>query len=280
MRSVRLFMAFIVIVCFLTSCNSKNHQITGYAEGTYRYISSNYSGILKQVPVNRGDEVKTGQLLFTLDPQPESDQLNQAKAQLAQAQAQVEQSRATVILAKLTWQRQFALLRTKAASQDAADQARTQLDQAIAQQDQANQNLLAIQAALAQAEWVIKQKTVTAPVAALVYDVYFSPGELVPAGQAVVSLLAPQDIYAVSYVNGDELGLLHIGQEMILHCNNCKSTVKAKISFISPQAEYAPPILYSDRERSKLVFRIEITPNSLTDAIKLHPGQPLDIQFQ
>src|SRR6187399_1126853 len=101
MRLMRLFMAFIVIVCFLTSCNTRSHQITGYAEGNYRYISSSYSGILKQLPVNRGDQISSGQLLFVLDPQPESDQVDQAKAQLAQAQAQIAQSRATVILAKL-----------------------------------------------------------------------------------------------------------------------------------------------------------------------------------
>ena len=47
------------------------------------------------------------------------------------------------------------------------------------------------QAALAQAQWKLDQKTLVAPTAALVADTYFNPGEMSHPGQAVVSLLPP-----------------------------------------------------------------------------------------
>lgn len=271
---------FILSSILLTGCNTKTQYLTGYAEGTYRYISSNYSGVLKQLLVNRGDQVTQGQVLFILDPQPESDQLEKAKADLTQAQAEVAQSNARVALAQLRWKRQATLLEKRATAQDTLDAARNLLDEAIALQDKSNASLTAARSTLMQAEWSTKQKTVNAPANAWVYDTYFLPGEVVPAGQPVLALLAPQDIYAVFFVNGDQLGSLRFGQEVIVKCTNCKSAIKTKITFISNQAEYAPPILYSNKERSKLVFRVEATPVTLTDAVKLHPGQPLDITIK
>ena len=48
------------------------------------------------------------------------------------------------------------------------------------------------------------------------------------------------------------------------------------ITFISPQAEYTPPVIYSRETRTKLVFLIEARPTP-DDAVKLHPGQPLEV---
>jgi HlyD family secretion protein len=51
------------------------------------------------------------------------------------------------------------------------------------------------------------------------------------------------------------------------------------VSFISPQAEYTPPVIYSQQERAKLVFLVEARP-APEDAAKLHPGQPLEVRLQ
>jgi len=50
------------------------------------------------------------------------------------------------------------------------------------------------------------------------------------------------------------------------------------VSFISPQAEYTPPVIYSQESRSKLVFMIEAIFDEQTSA-KLHPGQPVDVRL-
>jgi HlyD family secretion protein len=51
-----------------------------------------------------------------------------------------------------------------------------------------------------------------------------------------------------------------------------------KVSFISPQAEYTPPVIYSQENRSKLVFMIEAVFDPDV-AAKLHPGQPVDVRI-
>lgn len=52
-----------------------------------------------------------------------------------------------------------------------------------------------------------------------------------------------------------------------------------RISFIAPQAEYTPPVIYSKDNRAKLVFLIEARP-APEDAARLHPGQPVEVKFQ
>ncbi|MBA3753426.1 MAG: secretion protein HlyD, partial [Nitrospira sp.] len=50
------------------------------------------------------------------------------------------------------------------------------------------------------------------------------------------------------------------------------------VSYISPKAEYTPPVIYSQESRAKLVFMVEavFAPDV---AAGLHPGQPVDVQF-
>jgi len=49
-------------------------------------------------------------------------------------------------------------------------------------------------AALAQAQWRLGQKAVPAPVAGTVQDRLYLPGEFVPAGNPVVTLLPPENL--------------------------------------------------------------------------------------
>ncbi len=50
----------------------------------------------------------------------------------------------------------------------------------------------------------------------------------------------------------------------------------ARISYLSPQPEYTPPILYNRDNRSKLVFMVEAVFEGNV-ARDLHPGQPADV---
>jgi HlyD family secretion protein len=75
------------------------------------------------------------------------------------------------------------------------------------------------------------------------------------------------------------VGALSTGQVVLVTCDCCKDRLTAKISYISPQAEYTPPVIYSKENRNKLVFLVEAFP-APEDAVKLHPGQPVDVQLQ
>ena len=73
------------------------------------------------------------------------------------------------------------------------------------------------------------------------------------------------------------LAKVHRGDEVALVCDNCPTDLKALISFISPQSEYTPPVIYSESSRSKLVYLIEarLPPDK---AILLNPGQPVAVR--
>jgi len=120
---------------------------------------------------------------------------------------------------------------------------------------------------------------VQSPVTGLVQDTYYVRGECVTAGAPLVSLLPPQNIKLRFFVEERRLGAVRIGQTVAITCDGCPAPVAATVSYISPQAEFTPPVIYSREQRAKLVFLVEARP-SPEDAIRLHPGQPVEVKFQ
>jgi HlyD family secretion protein len=64
---------------------------------------------------------------------------------------------------------------------------------------------------------------------------------------------------------------------MAIGCDSCASGLTATVSFIAPQPEYTPPVIYSESTREKLVYLIEAHPTP-DQAVQLKPGQPVDVR--
>ena len=135
-----------------------------------------------------------------------------------------------------------------------------------------------LQAALAKADWDLAQKSRTAPQDGLVFDTLYRPGEWVAAGRPVVSLLPPEDVKVRAFVSEARVGAIHPGETVRVTVDGLPAPLTGKVSFISPQAEYTPPVIYSQESRGKLVFMVEAVFDRDT-AIRLHPGQPVDLEF-
>ena len=208
---------------------------------------------------------------------------------------QLAQARASLNLSTVTLSRQEQLAKSNFVSKSAVDEARAAVDrdrarvgeleaqvktvQLAARQDEiraAEFNASAARAALAQADWRLAQKSVNAPQSALVNDTNYVVGEWVPAGSPVVSLLPPANIKLRFFVPETTLGSLKPGDGVNVRCDGCAAPLAAKITYVSPQAEFTPPVIYSRETRSKLVYLIEAR-TSPEDAVKLHPGQPVDV---
>jgi HlyD family secretion protein len=112
-----------------------------------------------------------------------------------------------------------------------------------------------------------------------VQDTFYSEGEWVPAGSPVVSLLPPGNIKIRFFVPEPVLGRVTVGQMVSAACDGCGKPIAAKISYISRQAEYTPPLIYSREQNPKLVFLVEAWPD-IKDAVRLHPGQPMEIKLK
>jgi len=219
--------------------------------------------------------------------------------EVAVTAAQAEQAAAARRLSELQWQQQQKLFKGGFISQAALDQARANYDRDLgryaeteaqgrvarmplgrdAELRAAAADLDAAKAALAQADWRLSQRNGVTPAGAegaLVQDTYFVEGEWVPAGRPVVSLLPPGNVKVRFFVPETQVGAVHPGDAVSIHCDGCGAPIAAKVSFISTQAEYTPPVIYSKDSRAKLVFMIEARP-SPQDGAKLRPGQPVDV---
>jgi len=287
----------------------------GYVEGDYIYVSAPLGGTLAALPVAAGASVPQGGPLFTLEA--EAERLARAEAQarrsaaeaqaantdsgrradeIAVTEAQLARARAQAALAMNELVRVQALVVQNFVSPAQLDDARAAEAQARAQvteleaalrvarlpartQERAAAHASASAAgeALKQADWRLAQKAQRAPAAAQVADTYFRLGEWVPAGQPVVSLLPPGAVKARFYVAESEAGALAPGQAVTIHCDGCGAPIAARISRIATQAEYTPPIIYSNAQRAKLVFMVEARANAPADAARLRPGQPIDV---
>jgi HlyD family secretion protein len=164
---------------------------------------------------------------------------------------------------------------TKLIAETAAQLTTAQLGGRIDSIAAAEADVAAAQAAVDHAGWSVGQKTQTAPRAALVYDTLYREGEFVTAGQPIVSLLPPENIKVRFFVPESEFANLKAGEAVNVTISG-QSNLTAHITYLSPQPEYTPPILYNRENRTKLVFMIEAVfdPAAARD---LHPGQPVDV---
>lgn len=305
--------------CLLTACSKPaSNTWQGYIEGEFVLLASPYAGQLQKLNVRRGDPVEQGKPVFALEQEAEraarvetEERLKNAEARLenlkiarrppevAAIRAQLEQARSARDLAKTQLAQQERLFKGGFTSQIVFDQAKTAYQQAVArvaemeaqlsnarlplgrdnERAAAEFDVKAARAALAQAAWRLDQKSVAAPVSAYVQDTFFVEGEWVPAGRPVASLLPPGNVKARFYVPEPVVGSLQRNRNVEIRCDGCPSPIPATITYVSSQAEYTPPVLYSKESRAKLMFLVEARPQP-ADAAKLHPGQPVDVMLK
>lgn len=270
-----LFLLFITLL-LLSACNKQaEDSLPGYVEGKYIYISANFNGILKVLYVTPGQEIKVNQPLFALENLPESADLIAAKARVEEALNLKNKSQEAYDLQNIKFKRNQYLLKQDIISKEEFDNISANYHQAYADMRAAEENLVAKKADLNKAEWVSGQKVMNAPITGLVFDVYFSAGELVSSGVPVLSLLTPNDIKIIFFVSESMLSKLKLNQMISVNCDSCRQPFSAKINYISNKAEYTPPVIYSNEERAKLVYRIEALPLLKDVLYNIHPGQPV-----
>ncbi|MDC8786612.1 HlyD family secretion protein [Roseateles koreensis] len=307
------------LLCLLAACKPAPPSAwAGYVEGEPLYLAAPVAGRLAELPVQVGDTVVAQQVLFVLEGAVEraADAEAQARADSARAQladagkgrrpeelavseAQLRQARSARALAQADLQRQQELLTRNFVARAAVEDAQLKFDQAQArvgeleaalktahlparedERQSARELALAAARLREQSQWRLSQTRQSAPEAGVIQDVFYRPGEWVAAGQPVLALLPPARRKARFYVPEAQLGRLALKQAVRLSCDGCGAPIAAQISFISAQAEYTPPVIYSNEQRAKLVFMVEARPVQLQDAERLHPGQPMDVRVQ
>jgi len=288
----------------------------GYADADFVKVGPIQEGMIVAVHVVRGAKVTAGAPLFDQDDTHERAardqalrQLKQAEAQLgnleaasrepqiAQAEANLADAEAARDKVQSELKRNEDLVRTGGTSKQMVEDQRADLRSAIARV-QASKAALAMareptgrsgeiraqqafaeagRAALEMAQWRLDQRHVAAPASGVIADVLARPGETMPVGGPVVSLLPPGNIFVRFFVPEANLAKIHTGDEVALFCDNCPPGLRGIISFIAPQAEYTPPVIYSEASRAKLVYKVEARPPPEQAAL-INPGQPVAVR--
>lgn len=315
---ILLTLAMLLLCCAAGCSRAKPSSpvVQGYVEGEFVYVSAPLSGKLKLLAVKRGAEVNAGDLLFELENVTEKAVRDETEKRLAQIRSQVadakkgkrpteieateaelNQARTALQLSEKELLRQETLLTSGVVSAQEADQIRSRRDQdrqRVAQleaelhtaklgarSDQiaaAEASMQAMQAALGRSEWDLSQKAQKAPVTGLVVDTLFIPGEWVAAGRPAVVLLPPQNIKVRTFVPQPILSSIHPGDTLQVTVDGATKAFSGQISYISPRAEYTPPVIYSQESRDKLVYMIELSFDPAA-AQELHPGQPVTVRL-
>ncbi|MEQ8248791.1 MAG: HlyD family efflux transporter periplasmic adaptor subunit [Alphaproteobacteria bacterium] len=284
----------------------------GYVEGEYVRVGAATGGTIDTLNVRRGDTVQPGEVVFILEHERESAAMREAAARLAEArfaydnlrtglrdpeiavlEAQRAQAEADLVLSESELRRVRQLIQTNAAAAqrlDAAEasvtrnaarvgelRARIQSGRMAARDDEiaaARARVNAASEAMVQAEWLLSKRSGLSTASGLVTDTLYRVGEQVQSGQPIVEILPPENLVVRFFVPEATLVSLAVAQPVWLRWGIPAHTRAATVTYIAPQAEYTPPVIYSESARSKLVFLVEARPLSVEG---LHPGQPLDV---
>jgi HlyD family secretion protein len=271
------------------------------------------AGRITEVKVSKGADVKAGDILFTLDDAMARSQVAQAQAvvttaeltlkdlqsgkrpdELAVYDEQLAEAKANFTLAQDNYLRADSLNNRGIAAQAQFDAAKNAVDitqSRIAQIEAtkkasdlpgrdaaiaaAQSRVAESQAALDQAQTHLADLSVVSPVAARVDDVFFDAGEVVAAGQPVVSLLAPDALVLRFYVPEAARVKLSPGTEVHFHCDSCAADLSATVSHIFAAPEYTPPVIYSESARGKLVYQVEAKIKGTHP--EFQPGLPVQV---
>jgi len=239
----------LALAAVLTGCKERRDPgFQGWVEADLIFVSPDEYGRVDTLSVREGDVIEKGAPLFSVDPDLQQADVDMAKASLANAE--------------VAYERAQTLLKTSAGTQKNLDDAEAALRTA--------------QARLSSTQTRLTRRKMASPVSGSVQQIYYRPGELVPAGRPVVSLLPPANIKVRFFVPETELAKISLGQPVSIHCDGCKADVAARVTFISRTSEFTPPVIYSLDERSKLVYLIEARTDTPSD---LRVGQPVDVRL-
>jgi HlyD family secretion protein len=218
----------------------------GWIEANLIFVGPDEAGRVEALHVREGDKIEAGAPLFAVD--------------IDLQMADVMLNEAFVKNAQQAYDRAQKLLKSAAGTEKTLEDAESALRTS--------------QARLNSSRTRLDRRKMASPVTGTVQQVYYRPGEMVPAGRPIVALLPPGNLKVRFYVPEAVLPRLAYGDTIKVNCDGCPGDITANISFIAKTAEFTPPVIYSREERAKLVFLIEALPNK-PEALRV--GQPIDV---
>jgi len=248
-------------------------KTNGRIEATEVDVAAKYPGRLATVSVNEGDEVTAGQVVATISsPETEAQlrgaqaQLLKAKQSLAEAGALIAQRKSDLDFARPDYERGKTLLEHGNIPQQVVDQRRNKLEAAEAgyvaanaQRDQAEAAIKAAEADVERLQSILVDLVLVSPRSGRVQYRLARAGEVVGAGQRVLTILDLNDVYMTIYLPANVAGRLMLGDEARTILDPIPQNVLPNtISFVATEAQFTPKSVETAEEREKLMFRVKL----------------------
>jgi len=274
------------------------------------------TGRVASLLVDEGAQVKEGDVLASLDPEPLRNALHGAEAAVAalaarnamlrsgyrsedleQAKARLQAAQAVLVDAEREFARQATLLPEGVTTQRALDAARSAKDQATAQVQVAGQQvrqmsagfrreevadsdaqLRQAQAQLAAAQLAVKDATLLAPSEGIILTRAIEKGNMVQAGSPAFSLSLTSPVRVIAYVGEPLLGRFSPGTRVTLTTDGRPGQpYQGRVGFVSPTAEFTPKSVETTDLRTSLVYRLRIVVED-SDS-QLRQGMPVTVRL-
>jgi HlyD family secretion protein len=285
-----------ISIIILNSCSVDNNKSDAYGnfEATELIVSAQANGELLVFDLEQGDRIEKDKivgLIDTTDLSLKKKLLIQQKQTIASQMASID-SEMEVVKQQLTNNRTNQKRIKNLYAQGAATQ--KQLDDINGLVDLNEAQIRAVQSKkqgiidqmkgidvqVEQVNEVIAKSLIKNPVDGTVLLKYAEQGELAGMGKPLYKLADLSRMKLKAYISGDQLAQLKIGQEVdVLYDKNTKenSSIKGKVIWISPSAEFTPKTIQTKEERVNLVYAVKVLVSN-NGEIKI--GMPGEFNFE
>ena len=317
--AIPIVLAIAAITWFTTRPATSSPLVaSGTVEAIDADLGFQRPGRITSVGADYGDRVETGRRLAELDQAQLLAQRRAAQAQvdaarahltelqrgsrsqdIAQARAAAQAAARRRSQAERDLERARVLFEGGAISQQALDNAETTLELAEADRQRTDEARLLVEegprreridvqraiveqtvASLERADAALTDGVIDAPFAGVVTNRHREPGEVVPAGAPVLTVMDPDRRWVRIYVREDAVGRIAIGQSARITADAYDDrTYTGEVMFIADEAEFTPRNVQTTEERVKLVYeiRVRITEDPSFD---LKPGLAADVDLR
>ena len=233
-----------------SGCNLRRGfmEVSGRIEAYEYHAGTKLAGKVIEVFVEEGQDLKKGQPV--------------ARIESKQLAAALEQARSRFRLAEIEYGDNKRLLERKAIAQLTFNRYKEQF--------------IVAKEALASAEADFEDTLIVAPIDGTVVTQVVRPGEVVAVGTPIVTMVNLDKLFFQIFLATDWAGKVNLGGEVRVFPDALPDdTFKARVSKISPKAQFTPKNVEPKSQRAKLVFKIkcDIIKN---EKHKLKPGMPAD----
>jgi len=236
-------------------------------------VAAKYAGRVKAIAAREGDLVEPGQLIVTMDTAELEAELAKARAKIAEAEESAAQVMADIasqesqqLFARQQFTRADKLLASKTITRDEHEEKEARLKVADANVNAAKAKLRSVEqseevakAEVRRVEAQIADSTLKSPVRGRVLYRLAEEGEVLSAGGKAVTLLDLGDVYMEIFLPAQDAGRVRIGADARIRLDlRPEYAARAKVSFVSPEAQFTPKQVETRSERDKLMFRVKL----------------------